>query len=70
MSIDIGSSIATTHNGRPVRGRIVGLEPSRQRRGFPDRGYVAVVRPHGEREPLEVFIPHDASGLTLCDQRS
>ncbi len=57
MQIDIGTQIQVSHRGEVIHGRIVGIESSSQRHGFPSRGHVVVLQPQGDREPLEVYVP-------------
>jgi hypothetical protein len=53
---DIGQTITCEHRGQHVTGRIVGIEPSNYRRGYPAHGYVALVQP-AEGEAFEVYLP-------------
>lgn len=65
MTINIGDRISINHRGQSINGRIVGLEASAHRRGYPTRGLVAVVQPD-VGEASETYIAPDASSGLPC----
>lgn len=46
-AIDIGDQITSVVKGTKITGVVVGIEPSSQRRGYPQSGHVLQILPSG-----------------------
>lgn len=67
-ALEIGQEIEFQHGGEVRTGKVVGLELAKYRRGYPQRGHVAVVQPE-VGEPVEIHVPEEQvrGGITIGD---